>query len=442
MLEELNAGSYEVVNGRVLAAAQPSSIPLDADTVVAVAPATSNKRKTTAAATADPSDEPGVTSNPRKKKKRKKKKKAPPSDPAPEAAPPSSAAVPPSAWDEFSLHPLLVRGLAALGFSQPTPVQRACLPEITTKGRDLIASAETGSGKTLAFGLPVLSGLLHDPPARGAPLAALVLTPTRELALQVADHLRQVLRAGAASDKLPLQVGTVVGGMSQAKQERVLSRRPEVLVCTVGRLWALVREAQPHLSQLGELRYLVFDEADRMVERGHFAELKPLLAKLRHSTLTPEERAANRLLEEEDAEEEDAGDEKPPPRRVKRQTLAFSATLLSTAGQDGGGKRGKKKKKKKTTNNGSGANEHETGTLVERLVRSVGLRGAPAVCDVAAPAAATEGAADAEAPAPAAAEAGRVALPAGLRLAQIRARCPHPVRAPPRCQNLAARTNA
>ena len=84
------------------------------------------------------------------------------------------------------------------------------------QGRDLIAAAETGSGKTLAYSLPLLSQLLFDPPAYGAPLAALVLCPTRELAMQVADHMRQVLvvnKESSGEGRRALQVATVVGGM-------------------------------------------------------------------------------------------------------------------------------------------------------------------------------------------------------------------------------------
>ncbi|KAG3260449.1 DEAD-box helicase 24 [Ictidomys tridecemlineatus] len=124
------------------------------------------------------------------------------------------------------------------------------------------------------------------------PLLGLVLTPTRELAVQVKQHIDAVAKFTG------INTAILVGGMSTQKQQRMLNRHPEIVVATPGRLWELVKERHPHLSNLRQLRCLVVDEADRMVEKGHFAELSQLLEMLNDSQYNP-----------------------------KRQTLVFSATL-------------------------------------------------------------------------------------------------------------------
>lgn len=124
------------------------------------------------------------------------------------------------------------------------------------------------------------------------PLLGLVLTPTRELAVQVKQHIDAVARFTG------IKTAILVGGMSTQKQQRMLTRHPEIVVATPGRLWELVKEKHPHLGNLRQLRCLVVDEADRMVEKGHFAELSQLLEMLNDNQYNP-----------------------------NRQTLVFSATL-------------------------------------------------------------------------------------------------------------------
>ena len=248
-----------------------------------------------------------------------------------------------SNWLQFDLHPKLLRALQDLGFTDPTPIQNECLnPAI--KGRcDVIGAAETGSGKTLAFGLPILHRILAqrdeeadeseseskdaEPRERGGDgdgdggdekegdekegdekggaegddpfalvldesgcagadagmkldrkrraLRALILAPTRELAMQVCDMLKAVAK------HTDVDVVPVVGGMSVQKQERLLRRRPEVVVATPGRLWELMhQQGHEHFVDLGRLNFLVLDEADRMVERGHFRELSDIIETL------------------------------------------------------------------------------------------------------------------------------------------------------------------
>ncbi|OWR53558.1 ATP-dependent RNA helicase DDX24 like protein, partial [Danaus plexippus plexippus] len=108
----------------------------------------------------------------------------------------------------------------------------------------------------------------------GKPLYALILTPTRELAIQISRHLI------AAAKYTGIKIATVVGGMAAVKQERVLSSGPEVVVATPGRLWQLLTEGQSHLMQIPSVKFLAIDETDRMIERGHFEELQPLLERL------------------------------------------------------------------------------------------------------------------------------------------------------------------
>lgn len=108
----------------------------------------------------------------------------------------------------------------------------------------------------------------------GSPLYALVLTPTRELAMQISQHLKAVAKYTG------LRIATVVGGMASVKQERELKRNPEIVVATPGRLWELISRGEPHLQQLSSVKFLAIDETDRMIERNHFEELHPLLSRL------------------------------------------------------------------------------------------------------------------------------------------------------------------
>lgn len=153
-------------------------------------------------------------------------------------------------WSSISLHPALKRSFLASSFTAPTAIQSRAIPAGIT-GRDVVGVAETGSGKTLAYALPILHYLLGQRKPRAGikrPLSALVLCPTRELALQVMDHLNALLKhALATSDgEKPqgpprISVGSVVGGLSAQKQKRILDRGCDVIVATPGRLWDLIK---------------------------------------------------------------------------------------------------------------------------------------------------------------------------------------------------------
>jgi ATP-dependent RNA helicase DeaD len=167
-----------------------------------------------------------------------------------------------------NLPPLLAEALAERGYEQPTPVQAAVL-EDKARGRDLVVSAQTGSGKTVAFGLAMAAELLDADtlPRPGAPLA-LVIAPTRELALQVSRELVWLYaKAGG-------RVATCVGGMDPSKERRALSHGTHIVVGTPGRL-------RDHLERsaldLSALRVAVLDEADEMLDMGFREDLEEIL---------------------------------------------------------------------------------------------------------------------------------------------------------------------
>ncbi|KLO11285.1 DEAD-domain-containing protein [Schizopora paradoxa] len=219
-------------------------------------------------------------------------------------------------WAAFNLHPLITRSLHKQKFMKPTPIQSSALPA-ALKGKDVVGIAETGSGKTLAYGIPILQYLLSQPPPSKLStrsLKALILAPTRELALQVATHLRACIEEGdkgKSSGPPRVSVAAVIGGMSAQKQRRVLERGADVIVATPGRLWDLLQEDDNLASQVKNIKFLVLDEADRMIEIGHFAELDNIV----RLTLRPEE----------DATVE--GDVPPQESPDALQTFVFSATL-------------------------------------------------------------------------------------------------------------------
>ncbi|EEC06200.1 RNA helicase, putative, partial [Ixodes scapularis] len=218
-----------------------------------------------------------------KKKKKRKADKRKRSEPKTAADNPSNDETPVqeedqkdmSAWLNCYVPEPVLKALAELNFTQPTPIQAQTLPSAIRDHMDVMGAAETGSGKTLAFGIPILHHIAEQKARIGdgpMSLQALVLTPTRELAIQVKQHLQ------SAAKYTGIGVVNVIGGLSADKQLRLLKRRPEIVVATPGRLWELVDQNTPHLSDVSNVRYLVIDEADRMVEKGHFEDLTRLLA--------------------------------------------------------------------------------------------------------------------------------------------------------------------
>ncbi|MCZ6556918.1 MAG: DEAD/DEAH box helicase [SAR324 cluster bacterium] len=163
-----------------------------------------------------------------------------------------------------------MKGLEASGFSQPTEIQSRAIP-VATDGRDLLASAQTGTGKTAAFVLPALQRLLTAPPKKGRGPRVLVLTPTRELAVQVEQVIRQIGRYTG------LRSGVIVGGVSYGPQERMLRNGLDLLVATPGRLIDHITQG---LAVFSRLEMFVLDEADRMLDMGFVKPVMRIAAEL------------------------------------------------------------------------------------------------------------------------------------------------------------------
>jgi len=167
----------------------------------------------------------------------------------------------------FELHPNLQRGIADLGFTAPTPIQRDGIPPALA-GRDVLACAMTGSGKTAAFALPILQRLLGKP--RGT-TRALVLAPTRELAAQIVEHFQALGRHSG------VQAAAVYGGVGMEPQERALRRGVDVIVACPGRL---LDHMQHPYARLAGLEVLVLDEADRMLDMGFLPDIRRILRQI------------------------------------------------------------------------------------------------------------------------------------------------------------------
>jgi ATP-dependent RNA helicase RhlE len=174
-------------------------------------------------------------------------------------------------FDMLGLAPTLNSALVRAGFTQPTPIQTQAIP-LAMEGHDILGLAQTGTGKTLAFGLPLIDHLMAQP-GKPAPKTAkaLVLAPTRELVNQIAESLR-VLTEGSR-----LRVTTVVGGQSIGKQIALLARGTDILVATPGRLIDLMERGA---VDLGQVRHLVLDEADQMLDLGFIHALRRIAPRL------------------------------------------------------------------------------------------------------------------------------------------------------------------
>ena len=184
------------------------------------------------------------------------------------------------------MHPSLQKGLKELGFPRPTPIQERAIPA-ALEGRDILACAMTGSGKTAAFLLPILHQLIDKP--RGT-TRALVVTPTRELAAQILESLESM------AVHTPITAAAVFGGVGMGPQERAFRSGVDVMIATPGRLLDHLKSSYASLSGV---EFLVFDEADRMLDMGFMPDIRRLLKYI----------------------------------PTKRQTLFFSATMPAPIGK-------------------------------------------------------------------------------------------------------------
>jgi len=176
-----------------------------------------------------------------------------------------------SSFDSLGLSAALLRAVAEQGYTEPTPIQARVIP-IVLEGRDVLAGAQTGTGKTAGFTLPMLQRLAPAPaPAGRRPVRALILTPTRELAAQVQESVRQY------GKYVPLRSAVVFGGVSINPQIEMLRRGVDVLVATPGRL--LDHASQGNVS-FGSVEIFVLDEADRMLDMGFLPDIRRVIALL------------------------------------------------------------------------------------------------------------------------------------------------------------------
>ena len=224
-----------------------------------------------------------------------------------------------SAWIPLGLSSETLVSLATMRFAQPTPIQISTIPEIL-RGHDVIGKASTGSGKTLAFGIPILEHYLTCRPStqpnkkghkseKRSPPIAMILSPTRELAHQLTAHLSHLC---SKISGISPRIATVTGGLSLQKQQRLLASA-DIIIGTPGRLWEVISSGKGLLKWLKQLKYLVVDEADRLLSEGNFKEVAEILDSL------------DRIEDENDGTDaEDGNDTKSSSHR---QTLVFSATF-------------------------------------------------------------------------------------------------------------------
>ena len=173
-------------------------------------------------------------------------------------------------FQELNLLPELLRAVGDMGYEEPSPIQEAAIGPVL-KGRDLIGCAQTGTGKTAAFAIPILQRLQARADGSHKPIRALILTPTRELALQIQENFEQY------GKYLPLRSTVIFGGVGQAPQVEALRRGMDILVATPGRLNDLCN--QGHID-LRKLETFVLDEADRMLDMGFIHDVRKVIDRL------------------------------------------------------------------------------------------------------------------------------------------------------------------
>lgn len=188
-------------------------------------------------------------------------------------------------FTDLGAHKWLTETLNSMKINTPTPIQTACIPQIL-KGRDCIGGAKTGSGKTIAFGLPMLQKWSEDPFG----VYGLILTPTRELALQIAEQFR------AIGSSMNIRVSVIVGGQDMIEQALEIQRKPHFIIATPGRLADhIINSGEDTVNGLRRVKYLVLDEADRLLSNSFSKDLDKIFQII--------------------------------PSNDKRQTLLFTATV-------------------------------------------------------------------------------------------------------------------
>lgn len=177
-------------------------------------------------------------------------------------------------WKTIEVSEYCRSGLSQLEFTTPTPIQKKTIP-LALQGRDLVGKATTGSGKTLAYGIPILEKYLTKLQSKTASTpTGIIFVPTRELAHQVTEHLTNLSKYYPFH---PSSIVSITGGLSIQKQERLLKNGPGILVATPGRCLELIEKHEHILKSLSSTDIIVLDEADRLLQDGHFDEFDKIL---------------------------------------------------------------------------------------------------------------------------------------------------------------------
>ncbi|WP_386689115.1 ATP-dependent RNA helicase SrmB [Lonepinella sp. MS14437] len=176
-----------------------------------------------------------------------------------------------STFDEFDLSPMLLKAIAKKGYTRPTTIQQETIPA-AMELRDILGSAPTGTGKTVAFLLPAIQHLLDNPRRQPGPPRILVLTPTRELAMQVAEQAEELAQF------THLSIATITGGVAYQNHGEVFNKNQDLVVATPGRLLQYIKEEN---FDCRSVEILIFDEADRMLQMGFGQDAEKIAAETR-----------------------------------------------------------------------------------------------------------------------------------------------------------------
>lgn len=187
-------------------------------------------------------------------------------------------------FSDFKLNEVILKALEKQGYEEPSEIQQLAIPHILEK-KDVLGCAQTGTGKTCAFMVPLIQRILNNP--KSGDIKALILTPTRELAIQILDNTKDY----AAFTKI--KAGAIYGGVKEGSQKSMLINGVDILIATPGRLIDFIQQGVVDISRI---QYFVLDEADRMLDMGFIVDVKRIMKEI--------------------------------PR--KRQTLLFSATMPDT----------------------------------------------------------------------------------------------------------------
>lgn len=175
-------------------------------------------------------------------------------------------------FHDFNLNPEILKAIENQNYQEATKIQEQAIPEIL-KGKDLLGCAQTGTGKTAAFAIPILQKLAEAGMKSETenPIRALILAPTRELAIQIGESFERYAL------HLELQIGVIFGGVTPKRHIKVLKRKPDILVATPGRLLDLIEQCQVDLK---EVQYFVLDEADQMLDSNMIKAVKNIIFRL------------------------------------------------------------------------------------------------------------------------------------------------------------------